>query len=87
MRWLPAVPLHPAHPPAVRIAAPLAAFQDDTDYYALRFEGTGRLYGQGALRLRRSLGARMREGSHARASAYTFHAHQIALTLSMRRTV
>ena len=49
MRWLPAVPLHPAHPPAVRVAVPLAAFQDDTDYYALRFEGTGRLYGQGAL--------------------------------------
>ena len=32
-----------------RAPAPLAAFQDDTDYYALRFEGVERLYGPGTL--------------------------------------
>ena len=39
-----------AHPSlSVRAAPPRAVFQDDTDYYGLRFEGVGRLYGPGTL--------------------------------------
>ena len=41
--------LHAQHTLPGRAPAPLAAFQDDTDYYALRFEGVGRLYGPGTL--------------------------------------
>lgn len=41
--------LHAHHTLPGRTPAPLAAFQDDTDYYALRFEGVERLYGPGTL--------------------------------------
>ena len=43
------IALHAHHSLPGRAPAPLAAFQDDTDYYALRFEGVGRLYGPGTL--------------------------------------